>query len=322
MGYYPVYPAVLSRGEFARVRFTLEMVSGCRLDPGTLLGLRRPLRIAAAGMPVMPAAELFDTPPGVDPVARRRYQKPAPGFVVHVDAAGAAEVLEGDRLHVELLLLGRAIPWLGDFARIVARLGRQGLAGGDGRFDLAGIEIATSDGGWRPLPAPVRPELLVPDLLRLDHWLESRWPPPGPLALQFSTPLRLLADGRVLRRPRFDQLFPFLLRRATSMLHAWCDLDAIDDPASLLAAARACTSRWITANWLDWRETGHRQPVGGLLGTLQIDGPDLDSLLWVLLLATLLGAGKGAAYGAGRCRLAATDLLAGGQGFDIIRVRA
>jgi hypothetical protein len=34
-----------------------------------------------------------------------------------------------------------------------------------------------------------------------------------------------------------------------------------------------------------------------------LDGPGIDGLLWVVLLATLFGVGRGAAYGAGQCRL-------------------
>ena len=124
-----------------------------------------------------------------------------------------------------------------------------------------------------------------------------------PVLLEFVTPLRLVTAGRVLRRPRFDQLFPFLLRRVTSMLHAYCAIEAVDDPAPLLQAARSCRSGWSRIDWLDWRETDRQEGVGGLLGTLWLDGPELDTILWVLLLATLFGAGKGAAYGAGHCRL-------------------
>lgn len=305
MSHYPVYPGELSQGEFARVRLTLELLSGCRLDAGTLLGLRRPLQSAAGAVLGPRAAMLFDPPPDPDPVARRRHQKPAPGFVLHAAANGAKELLEGDRLQFELLLLGTAVQSLAELARCLGQLGRDGLAHGDGCFEVAAIELSRAAGGWqRPVP-PAQAGGLVPELTRLDHWLDRHWPARTPLALEFSSPVRLVADGRVLRRPRFDQLFPFLLRRVTSMLHTWCGLELLADPVPLLDAARRCTFSWSATSWLDWRETDRREPVGGLLGTLQIAGPELDDILWVLLLATLFGAGKGAAYGAGRCRLTA-----------------
>jgi hypothetical protein len=305
VSHYPVYPAGLGQGEFARVRFTLEMLSACRLDAGTLLGLRRPLQLAAGAVLGPRGALLFDPPPDTDPLARRRHQKPTPGFVLHAAAGGAQELLEGDRLHFELLLLGTAVQSFTDLASCLAQVGRHGLVHGDGCFEIAAVELSNVAGGWQR-PGPLaRVGSLVPELTRLDHWLDDHWPARAPLALDFISPLRLVADGRVLRRPRFDQLFPFLLRRVTSMLHAWCGLELGEDPAPLLQAARTCTSRWDAAGWLDWRETGRQEPLGGLLGTLHVDGQELDRILWVVLLATLFGVGKGAAYGAGRCRLLA-----------------
>lgn len=305
MSHYPVYPAGLSQGEFIRVRFTLEMLSGCQFDAGTLLGLRRPLQMAGSSVLGPRAALLFDPSPDPDPVARRRHQKPAPGFVLHAATGGEKDLCEGDRLQIELLLLGTAVQSLADLVRCLEQLGRNGLAHGDGYFEIAAVELSRAAGGWqRPAP-PAQAAGMVPELTRLDHWLDERWPACASLALEFVSPLRLVADGRVLRRPRFDQLFPFLLRRVTSMLYAWCGLEVVEDPAPLLEAARRCTSRWSTANWLDWRQTERQEAVGGLLGTLQVNGEELDGILWVLLLATLFGVGKGAAYGAGRYRLTA-----------------
>jgi hypothetical protein len=236
---------------------------------------------------------------------RHEDQKPAPGFVLHAAANGAKELLEGDRLQVELLLLGTAVQSLADLARCLGQLGRDGLVHGDGCFEVTALELSRAAGGWQR-PAPLdQAGGLVPELTRLDHWLDAQWPACTPLVLDFSSPVRLVAAGRVLRRPRFDQLFPFLLRRVTAMLHAWCGLEVVADPAPLLEAARRSTSRWSAASWLDWREIDCQEAVGGLLGTLQVDGPELDAILWVLLLATLFGVGKGAAYGAGRCRLTA-----------------
>jgi hypothetical protein len=300
MGHYPVYPSGFDRAEFSRVRFTLEMVSGCPLAPGSLLDLRRPL-MQAAGKALGPhAVSLFDLPPSPDRQAMRRYQKPAPGFVVHATAKNGTELLEGDRVEFELLLLGTTIPFLDDFAVILRQFGDSGLARGEGRFEISTVSFCGCEGAWQTV-RPDRP--FEPLLIRLDHWLDAVWPERTPVALEFLAPLRLLSGNRVLRQPRFDQLFPFLLRRATSLLHAHCGLEVVDEPAPLLQAARSSHGAWRNLRWCDWRETGRQEVVGGLLGSLEVDGPDLESILWVLLLATLFGAGKGAAYGAGRCRL-------------------
>jgi hypothetical protein len=304
MNHYPIYPACLNQGEFTVTRFVLDMVTGCRLEPGTLLSLCRLLRLAAAEVLGEGADALFDTPLSNDQWSLRRHQKPAPGFVLHVSHHELGPLLEGDRLQFEFLLLGSAAQSIGDLVAIIRQLGIQGLAHGEGCFEIAEISILSSAGAWQRLgSAALRGSGVTPQLIRLDHWLDDCWPPRVPVLLEFDTPLRLVTAGRVLRRPRFGQLFPFLLRRVTSMLHTYCLLEAVDDPAPLLQAARGCRSSWNSIGWLDWRETDRQERVGGLLGTLRIDGPELDAILWVLLLATLFGVGKGAAYGAGHCRL-------------------
>ena len=304
MSYYPVYPSCLTQGEFTVVRFALDLLTGCRLEPGSLLGLRQPLREAAAAVLGERALGLFDAPLSTDLWSLRRHQKPAPGFVLHVTRHEAVEMLEGDRLELELLLLGSTAQSIGDFIAMIRQLGTQGLARGEGHFEIAEIRCLGAVGDWQILdPAVTRGTVVTPQLIRLDHWLDDHWLSRAPVRLEFVTPLRLITAGKVLRRPRFAQLFPFLLRRVTSMLQAYCTLEAVDDPGPLLQAAQSCRSAWNSNGWLDWRETDRREAVGGLLGTLQVDGPELDTILWVLLLATLFGAGKGAAYGAGHCRL-------------------
>jgi hypothetical protein len=209
---------------------------------------------------------------------------------------------------MELLLLGTAVQSFGDMLAIVRQLGAEGLDRGAGRFEVVAISCCGADGDWRRLiargPRGGTPPL---ELIRFDHWLDANWPAQEPVFLEFLSPLRLLAGGRVLRRPDFARLFPFLLRRVTSLLYSHCALETGEDPGLLLQAAHTCRSAWRELHWCDWRETGGEEPVGGLLGRLELGGPQLHSLLWVLLLATLVGAGKGAAYGAGRCRLVSAD---------------
>jgi hypothetical protein len=304
VGLYPVYPDCLCHGEFALLKFILEAQSACHLELDNLLGLRQSLRQSGCELFGARGAALFDAPLSTDPHSVRRHQKPAPGFVLHPDPAACGELLEGDQLELDCLFLGMAVALIGDFVQIVQHLGRRGLAGGNGSFELVAVKSLGADGCWHRLWSAVKPaDSLAPDLVRLDHWLDRHWPSRLPVVLEIITPMRLLANGHLLRFPRFDQIFPFLLRRVTSMLQTYCELEVIEEPARLVSVARQTRASWSDRRWADWRETGSHGVIGGLLGALQIDTPELDELLWVLRLATLFGVGKGATYGAGRCRL-------------------
>jgi hypothetical protein len=304
---YPVCPALLADAEFALIRFGLDLTSSCTLDLGDLLGLRPLLHAAGGALPQARRAALFNPALSTDPAALRRYQKPAPPFALRSVSALAGEYHEGDRLELEVLFLGTGTLAIGDFLIVLQALGEGGLTHGEGRFEVALAQSLGADGKWRGLWRNTRSNTeLAPELLRLDQWLDRNWPEEWPVVFELTTPARLVAAGRVLRQPQFRQLFPFLLRRVSSMLHAHCGLEPLDDPVRLLETAARVEARWLESRWVDWHgRAGRDEPdtIGGCAGRLWLGGPELEEVLWVILLATLCGVGKGAAYGAGGCRL-------------------
>lgn len=307
MTLYPAYPHSLAAAEIALVRFDLELLAACTLEIENLLGLRRLLRQAAGILPPRRRATLLEPPLSDDPAALRRFQKPAPPFVLRSVETLTGDYQEGDRLQLEVLFLGNGTLTIADFMRVLQNLGAYGLTSGQGRFELGGAQSQGADGNWRAFRRDRREMAdLVPELVRLDQWLDRTWPNALPLLLELTTPTRLVAGGRALRRPRFTQLFPFLLRRVSSMLYAHCAIEPVAEPGMLLETAAHIEAEWLECRWIDWRELDDAMrtgSIGGLTGRLRLAGPELEELLWVVLLATLFGIGRGAAYGAGGCRL-------------------
>lgn len=298
----PFYPALLSRAEFAWLRFTIELGCDCRLGYPELLAIRPALRRSAREVAGPLAAALFDPPPPADPLAARRVQKPAPPFVIRFSAPAGRDYAAGDLLSLDLLLIGDGLPWLDDILEIVRSFAAGGLAEGRVAGAVQSVDALAPDGSWqslwrsgRPLPVP------APPLVGFDRWLDLCRLSHAPLLLDFVTPTRLVADGRVLRRPGFMQLFPFFLRRVTSVLQCHCDLELSDDLTDYFRAARSVEGRWLASRWEDWRPAGG-QLVGGFTGRMAVEGEALDELSWILLLGGLLGIGKGAASGSGFCR--------------------
>ena len=300
---YPEIPAVLTAAEFVLVRFRLELHDDCHLGRNVLLNLRRPLRAVGRELLGAGAAALFDPPLATDPLALKRFQKAAPAFTLRPGPELAGDWQEGDELELEILLFGAGIALLDDLCRIVGALGARG-GSALGRFELSGISCLGNDGTWRPLREGAGRGEHMPDLLPVSTWLERQLSLANPV-LEIVTPMLLVAGGRVLRQPRFTQLFPFLLRRATSMLYYHGDLEPVDDPKPLFEAAAQVESRWLETCWheADGAVAGSDGPPGGLTGRMYLAGEGLPAVQWVVALAALFGAGKGAAYGAGGCRL-------------------
>lgn len=302
------WPAVLRRVDIVEARFVLDFSSSCRVRPADFLGLGRVLRVAARHWldPRERAATrqwqaLLQPAPSDDPVARRRFQKPAPAFVVSMPLRQERLLDSGDRLELEVLFLGTGIPLIGDFLRSLMQLGRLGLVAGEGCFEVTAVYSRQSGAdeslAWRQ-SQPLESLLCAVQPL---SWMLEQQSIPSQVTLNFLTPTRLIVDGKPLRQPRFTQIFPFMLRRVTSMLHAHGGVEVLDDPLPLLEQARALEVTVTRLAWQDWRAVarGEGLLIGGFVGEMPLAGHALGELYWVLALAARLGIGKGATYGAG-----------------------
>lgn len=304
------WPEALRHADFARLKFSLDFTTPCRVQPALFLDLGRLLRLTARQVNGR-RSELFRRELSDDPVALRRHQKPSQAFVVRMPLTREQLFDCGDVLDLEILFLGNGIPSIHIFLERLMHLGRLGLVDGQGQFEVTGVHNASqsqADGAvWLP---PESPADLSPEVSSLHWWLESHLPQQSPLTLEFLLPTRLLVDGRPLRRPRFDQVFPFILRRVTSMLYACCAIEPVVDPRFLLAKAAEVDVQNRQLRWQDWRPlASHRQAIGGFVGSMELAGESLEEILWVLATATLFGLGKSASYGAGGLQLCVSQAL-------------
>jgi len=306
------WPSVLNSADLSRIRFALDFLSPCELHQGDLLRLRRPLMLAGrhalAGRgenPDLRLRRLFDPPLSSDPLAVRKFQKPSPGFVIQPNGITGLELEAGDRLVIEAFFFGSAIQLVTDFILCLQNLGRIGLARGEGLFEVTEASSVGEDGQqrvfWRQTMSF---ESLALQIMTVGSVLEECLPAGQTCRIEMVTPARLLHRGRLLRAPRFAQLFPFMLRRVSSLLYFCCDLELADETAWLLDAAHRIVTVDSAWNWHDWRQLGEdHDPVGGVTGYLTVEGPEVAQVGWVVALASLCGIGKGAAYGAGQLRL-------------------
>lgn len=305
------FPVGLNDVDVVRATFTLEFQEKCVLDLRVFLGLRSSLRAAARLVfePYGPDGRrrfkaLFEPEPSRDPVALKKFQKPSPPFVLMLKPFPPRVVVAGSRFDLEVLFLGHSVPLTGDFLVCLQQLGRFGVTEGRGSFDVVQMsaigEDDTDQSVWQkadPLPA------IAPPLDTIGSWLERQGRPADGVKLNFQIPARLMVGGRPLRRPVFREIFPFMLRRTTSMLHAHADCEPVQDVELLLNAAAAVTVDSSLFRWHDWRElSGNHSTssIGGFTGCLCLRGAALAEIYWVFAVASLFGLGKGAAYGAGR----------------------
>ena len=293
------------RIEFVRATLVLEFREPFTFTETVLPNLRGELRRAARGAGLMPEqfAALFDPPVSADPYAQRRYQRPGPAFILQPPARLPRELAAGEAIELPLLLLGRGARQLASLCRVWLALGERGIDRGQGRFTLNKVLAEDLADNRTPIWSLASAAPLPLVVTRADWWLDGL-PMAERIRLTIHTPARLLANGRPLFRPGWESLFPFLLRRVGSMVHAHCEQELFDDPTPLLDAARRVEVLGGRLRWRDWRvledeEGEESRELGGVVGRLDLGGEGLAELLWLLRLASLLNLGKGASYGAG-----------------------
>lgn len=303
----PDWPKTLGDVDIFQARFLLDFSSPCVLQPADFLRVGRGLR--ACGRHITERHErldsaqweaLFQPPPSEDPFARRRFQKPAPAFVMKLPLLQDTAFDAGDRLACDVTFVGQGIPLLELFLRSLSHLGHLGIAAGKGHFEVSAVRrAATLDES--PVWRHNKPLDSLACTIQPLSWLVTQDQIPTRIKLVYETPARLLVSGKPLRTPDFNQIFPFMLRRVTAMLYTHAGVEVLEQGSDLLATLREVETLEKRLVWCDWRSIGGQTglSVGGFTGTMTISGRALEKIYWVLAVASLLGIGKGASHGAG-----------------------
>lgn len=290
------------------MRFDLELLEPLHFEPGMILNWRKDLLRGARlvcdqSRREGPSLEAFLNPlPAADPVARKRFQKPAPPFIINPELRSKA-YSSGDTFSLELLFPGDGVHNVGQFLEILTGLGQVGFYKGTGRFEVARIRSLTHTDGWQTVweRGGSVSDAFLP-ILKVSWLFEERPLLDRPLAIRFLTPARLLKNSRPLFAAGFKDLFPFILRRVTSVLYYCCRIELDSDLSLHIEDAAAVRSQFNSLKWVDWRylDANHgAQGVGGLSGAIHLSGGLTEDLYTILQLAEIFHIGKWASYGAG-----------------------
>jgi len=314
VGYYAPFPAELQQVEYVKLYFHLEICNYFDLPALGLLQLRRELLQALKNLSAQGesdcAAELKqilqpDLP--ADPVLLRQIQRPTPPLVISPDISQHGLIEPKQRIILPVLFVGSGINAIDPFISLLQHLGAQGLYHGSGQFVLEGVEAEDGSGVRSMLWfAGKQTNRLSPPICRLAWWLERQHSPGKSVQIEIITPLRLLHQGKPLFKAEFANIFPFLLRRVTTLLAGHTEVELNLNPADLISISRQVTLYENHLFWKDWRALkGERgdQNLGGLIGHLCVEGETLSELLWILQLGSFFNFGKGSTYGAGQYRL-------------------
>lgn len=237
----------------------------------------------------------------------------------------------GDKITFDVLLVGEAADLFPYVVLAFDRLAYEGLGRridhGDGRSPRRGTARLVQIDAVHPLTGTTQPVLRpnsrtveVPSLpIRHSDVLVAaeRLPVRGEIRLRFLTPMRLIADGQLVRTPHFQPLLQRQLERIRSLVKAFSGEEVPFQIAELRDLARSVVLGEDRTEWLDLKgfstRLGRPQVLGGLVGDAIYRAEDWTPFRPWLLWGTVLHAGKNAVKGDGWYTVVLSETVERGQ---------
>ncbi len=229
----------------------------------------------------------------------RKYETIPHPFVIEPPDDERTRLEPGDRLEFGLVLVGRAIEYVPYFVYAFEQMAGQGLGTGRARFALTRITQSGRlffDGRKKHFVAPLE---------RTEFELVPGNKPAAGITLRFLTPLHLIYQGRMARRPQYHVIVRALLRRL-GLLAYFHDQPVELDYQGLIGQAESVRLTDCTMAGWEMRRYSARQnrivEMEGMTGSATYQG-ELGPFLPFLKAGELLHVGKGTTFGMGRYQM-------------------
>ncbi|MHB8474079.1 MAG: CRISPR system precrRNA processing endoribonuclease RAMP protein Cas6 [Gammaproteobacteria bacterium] len=251
---------------------------------------------------------LFESRPPEGATALRNNSDIPQPFVLVPPLTEQTDFQTGATFALELVLLGKAIDYLGYFILALERMGAQGVGRGRGTFKLLGVDVIQADHTAREIYSAQAPALkeIGPPLSMQQIACAQPVDNTHEITLDFVTPTRLTQDDKLVDLPEFHVLIRRLLGRLSSLSLFHHDTPLEIDFRALIEAAKGVTIAAHTLHWHDWERFSNRQQtrmkLGGVKGTVSYTG-ELEVFLPFLRLGAWTHVGKGTSFGLGRYRM-------------------
>ncbi|MDQ7032504.1 MAG: CRISPR system precrRNA processing endoribonuclease RAMP protein Cas6 [Desulfonauticus sp.] len=257
-------------------------------------------------------AYIFESVRPKDAEIMRKYEHVPHPFVLFPPLTRNRQIKEGDKLVVEIVLIGKAIDYLAYFVLVMEKLGQNGLGIEKGKCELTQVIISLFNfsnekiiysAEDKELTLNIQP-FTVSDLLQ-DFVLEH-----NEISLRFLTPLNLIRNGeKVMADLTFKDIIRSLLRRIRLLAYFHCGLSPQElelDFTYFMQEAEKVREinkklRWFSVNRYSTRQK-QRMPVSGIVGKISFQG-NLKPFWEFLLLGQYLNIGKNTSFGCGRYRV-------------------
>ena len=253
-----------------------------------------------------PYAYIFETSPPPDTQALSKYENIPRPFVIEPPLETKTEYSPGERLFINLILIGRAIQYLPYFIVVFREMGEAGIGKGRRPFNLEDVTAIGLNESQSIYSAQTNTVQNL-DLAFSGFQLVKKSPAAARRAeVTFETPVRLKDEGKIVGRPDFHVFFRQAMRRLSSLSYFHHGEALPADYTGLSERARSVSLIKNATFWHDWerysQRQGRRMNMGGLIGTVVYEG-ELDEFLPWLILCEQVHVGKNTVFGLGKYRM-------------------
>lgn len=254
-------------------------------------------------------AYIFETPTPDDAEKMRLYKSAPHPYVFDLPFPGDEQPAAGN-LEIGFTLFGRGNQYLPYVLHALEEAGKQGI--GRNRIELA---LETVEQRVRWVESDWKVVYQSGGKLKSEPPSIAQTPPPADrFRIVFETPLRLRSEEHNIKPDnlRFADLFVALMRRISMLTYFHTDTPLETDFKRLASEARKVEFSAQEMRWHDWTRYSSRQKttmrMGGLLGSVELDGTEIRPFWPYLWLGQWTHAGKGTSMGLGRYRLVPASL--------------
>jgi hypothetical protein len=171
-------------------------------------------------------SEVFETPVPPGSEVMRKYPYAPHPFVLTPPLDKRAALTAEDEPCLELVLVGKAVPWLAYFICTIEELGRWGIGRRRSRYRVDRVTSQPQPNGGAGDGTVVydgvqRKVVGTPHIIQGSDLAADPQQPPA-LTIRFLTPARIISEGELASQLPFVTLFRTLLRRVALLAYFHC----------------------------------------------------------------------------------------------------
>lgn len=227
-------------------------------------------------------------------------------FILEPPLAPKRDYEAGEFLSFDLILVGKAIPYLPYFLLAFQELGRMGIGNPAGNYVLKRIQAIHP---WRRTSELVFDGVDVRvggrDLSIRNEDIQDRAGTfnGNQINVRYLTPTRIKHENEISTKPEFHILVRGLVRRLSSLFYFHCGKRWEADFKGIVSQAQAIELTDDRTRWVDWERFSGRQQkrinLGGIVGEVVYRG-QVEPFFDLLALGELLHVGKATVFGNGK----------------------